>query len=106
MEQSLKTQLPELEANVLLKNLDRRTQALAVLNGPAGPNRWLTALACGSAAGAASYLLKGAAIPDIVAALLVGAMAGLAGTLMERRALNRRLDAAVELLRLHENERT
>jgi len=95
-------EVSEIEAVLLLKNEERKREAEAVLARPAARDRWLMGIACGSAAGLASYLIQGSSLSHEVKGLFVGLFAGAIGLGIENWSIKRRLEAVIQLLRVHE----
>lgn len=93
-------QVSDLEATSLLKSETRTRQAEAVLERTSTPNRWIMGLLCGSAAGVGSYALQGANLPHEVKGLIVGLLVGVAALMLENWSMKRRLEAAIQLLRV------
>jgi hypothetical protein len=108
MEEHMKPQISELEAQVIFKTFERKTKAEAILAEPLTPGPFLSVTVCVVCVVSSilvSYLMADYSIPTVSS--LVGVLVSeFILVTFESRSLQRRLDAAVELLRLREIERT
>lgn len=91
---------------MLLKRLDRRTKALAIIDGPAAPRAWVYAVSCGGSAALVSYFLMGTDVADQVQALIVGLASAVACVGLEQWSIRRRLEATIEILKLGPHDST
>ncbi|MCX7068294.1 MAG: hypothetical protein NTW85_11450 [Methylococcales bacterium] len=98
----MKPQRSELEAQVIFETFERKRKAEEILAETLTPRPLVTFIAYFVASGLTIYLIASSNIPTLVRVFA----AGLIGTAFELSLLHRRLDAAVELIRLLEIERT
>jgi len=94
----------EVEAERVLRNLERKRQAEAILAGPSKLRPVLTAASVIGASLFAQFAFADFSAPVITRALLVGMLAGLVIASFELWAVRRRLEAVIQLLNLCSHE--
>ena len=99
MEINMQRPISDPEAEVVLRNLDKRLKAQAILSG-APVSKLLIVLPVLVAIPLEMYMLRDAVAPSLTVALLVGTFAGLIATIGQLSRVQRRLEAVIELTKL------
>ena len=94
----------ELAAEGVLRNLEQKQRAEAILAAPSKPRPIFTGLAVFGASLFAQFAFADFSAPIITRALLVGMLAGLVVACIEIWVLRRRLEAVIQLLNLRNHD--
>ena len=93
-------QLSQIESEKILKDLERKRLAEEILAKPTGPYTTLQLIVFAATAGISALIVEAASLPHTVGGLLVGLCVGVVGLAIDSWSTRKRLEAAVQLLKL------